>query len=551
MYLALYRKYRPQKFSEVIGQNVIIKTLENSIKNDRINHAYLFTGPRGTGKTTVAKIFAKIVNCSNLNGVETCEKCASCVQYNNKQNIDIIEIDAASNNGVDEIRELREKVNLVPSVGKYKVYIIDEVHMLTTSAFNALLKTLEEPPKHIIFILATTEPHKIPMTILSRCQRFDFKKISNEQINSKLKNICSVEKVNISDGALNLITKYSDGCMRDSLSLLDKVINYKNDLIEEDDIHDIYGSVDVDEIFTLAESISDSDIISIFKKIDEFYENGKNFIKIIELLIDFYKNMLIFDIKSDFYDKNLKNKYEKLYKKIDNEGIYKNIEILLDMLKMSKISSDYKLIFEISMIKILKKNSELQKNDQNYVKNNQNDQKNDQNYQENAKNIKNTKNLRIDNIDKIKKIRINNALAKFNKKELLVFKKEIEKINVEKINSKYTSIISLIQDGDLKVKGDNYLIYVYKVHNLEELFNSSLKQIESVLYELYKNQYKPIAIYSDEWDEIKTKYNKDIKENKNSYVYINEEENIQDNSKKEIVKKNSLENEFDDIIMYE
>ena len=186
MYQALYRKYRPKTFEDVVGQQVIIKTLTNSILNNKITHAYLFTGPRGTGKTSIAKIFAQIVNCESPEKITPCNKCVSCTQNINKQNTDIIEIDAASNNGVDEIRDLRDKVSLVPSYGKYKVYIIDEVHMLTTAAFNALLKTLEEPPKHIIFILATTEPHKIPATILSRCQRFDFKKISINDIKKRI-----------------------------------------------------------------------------------------------------------------------------------------------------------------------------------------------------------------------------------------------------------------------------------------------------------------------------------------------------------------------------
>ena len=201
MYQSLYRKYRPQNFDEVIGQQVIVKTLKNTIVNHRLGHAYLFTGPRGTGKTTIAKIFAKKINCSNLKETITWNFCESCQQILNKKSVDIIEIDAASNNGVDEIRELRSKANLVPTVGKYKVYIIDEVHMLTTGAFNALLKTLEEPPSHVVFILATTEPHKIPTTIISRCQRFDFKKIAQRDMIAGLKKIALEEKIVIEENA--------------------------------------------------------------------------------------------------------------------------------------------------------------------------------------------------------------------------------------------------------------------------------------------------------------------------------------------------------------
>jgi len=189
MYQALYRKYRPKSFDDVVGQDVIVKTLSKAILNNMVSHAYLFAGPRGTGKTTIAKIFAKILNCENLSETTPCEECITCIQMNTNQNIDVIEIDAASNNGVDEIREIRNKVGLVPANSKYKVYIIDEVHMLTNQAFNALLKTLEEPPRHIIFIFATTEAHKIPQTILSRCQRFDVKRITNKQNVARLKHL--------------------------------------------------------------------------------------------------------------------------------------------------------------------------------------------------------------------------------------------------------------------------------------------------------------------------------------------------------------------------
>ena len=247
MYQTLYRKYRPLNLDEVVGQQVIVKTLKNAILNNQLSHAYLFTGPRGTGKTSIAKILARTINCTNLNDTTPCNKCVNCTQ-NLNQPVDIIEIDAASNNGVDEIRELKSKVNLVPTINKYKVYIIDEVHMLTTGAFNALLKTLEEPPAHIIFILATTEPHKIPMTILSRCQRFDFKRISNRDLVKRLKYVVDQEKIKIEENCLEEIARLSNGGMRDALSILDQVNAYADDQIKIEQIHEINGTLTPVEI---------------------------------------------------------------------------------------------------------------------------------------------------------------------------------------------------------------------------------------------------------------------------------------------------------------
>ena len=252
-YLALYRKYRPVDFNNVYGQEEVVTVLKNAIVTGKISHAYLFCGPRGTGKTTIAKIVARLVNCDNLINGNPCGKCYNCLNYLNSN--DIVEIDAASNNGVDEIRELRDKVNLVPSNAKYKVYIIDEVHMLTMQAFNALLKTLEEPPSHVIFILATTEPHKIPLTISSRCQKFRFSKISDDKIVDRLKDICYCENISIDDDALYEIARLSDGGMRDAINILDKLVAYSNGNITIDDVYKVNGSVSYNDLYNLLNNI--------------------------------------------------------------------------------------------------------------------------------------------------------------------------------------------------------------------------------------------------------------------------------------------------------
>ena len=241
-YLALYRKYRPADFNSVYGQEEVVTVIKNAIFSNKISHAYLFCGPRGTGKTTIAKIIARMINCHNLSDIGVpCGECQSCLNFNNSS--DVVEIDAASNNGVDEIRELRDKVNLVPTYGKYKIYIIDEVHMLTTQAFNALLKTLEEPPAHVIFILATTEPHKIPLTIASRCQKFRFSKINDSLIADRLKEIAGYENIEIDNDALFEIARLADGGMRDAINILDQLVAYSNSKITLDEEDNVYKTL--------------------------------------------------------------------------------------------------------------------------------------------------------------------------------------------------------------------------------------------------------------------------------------------------------------------
>ena len=270
MHKALYRVYRPQKFEDVVGQEHITKTLRNQIENNNIGHAYLFSGTRGTGKTSTAKIFARAVNCLESIEQEPCNECEVCKDILHDNIMDVVEIDAASNNSVDDIRELRENVKYSPTKAKYKVYIIDEVHMLSQGAFNALLKTLEEPPSYVIFILATTEPHKIPATILSRCQRFDFKRVTVKDITSRMKKICVEENIEVEEKALNLIARNSQGALRDALSILDQCISFGDNKIEYKDVVELLGTVNVEQLFDLAQYIINQDTKESLKILNEF-----------------------------------------------------------------------------------------------------------------------------------------------------------------------------------------------------------------------------------------------------------------------------------------
>ena len=354
-YKALYRTYRPQTFNDVKGQEVVVKTLQNAIINNKISHAYLFSGPRGTGKTSIARIFAKALNCANVFEGEPCDKCISCDEISQGISPDVIEIDAASNNGVDEIRDIREKVKFLPSGSKYKIYIIDEVHMLSGGAFNALLKTLEEPPKHVIFILATTEPQKLPATIISRCQRFEFKALSVAEISERLRTICELEDVAISEEALNTISESADGAMRDALSILDQAISYGNKNVQMEDINGVTGSLSFDKVFNLASAIEKKDVHATIESINELISAGKEVGKIINSLLVFYRDVLLYkSVGNSGYTKYVftKEQFQEFCLNIPVSKIMYLVDILSDIQNKVKVSSTPNVFLEIALIKM-------------------------------------------------------------------------------------------------------------------------------------------------------------------------------------------------------
>ena len=357
MHKALYRVYRPKNFSDVIGQEHIVRTLKNQIENNNVGHAYLFCGTRGTGKTSTAKIFSRAVNCTNLHNDEPCNECENCREILEDKTMDVVEIDAASNNSVDDIRELRENVKYSPAKAKYKVYIIDEVHMLSQGAFNALLKTLEEPPSYVIFILATTEPHKIPATILSRCQRFDFKRVTVKDISSRMRYICEKEGIEADEKALNLIARNSQGALRDALSILDQCISFEGNKISYNDVIELLGSVNIEQLFDLAESIIKEDTRKSLQILNDFIIWGKDVRNLVNNLIDHFRNLMVCKISNDLDEIiSLPEETIDLLKQqaetIDTNNLIRILNILSEAQDGMKISSNPRVLMEVTMMKI-------------------------------------------------------------------------------------------------------------------------------------------------------------------------------------------------------
>ncbi len=350
-YLALYRKYRSTNFEEVYGQKTIIQTLKNALKENKIAHAYLFSGPRGTGKTSIARLFAKALNCEENIG-EICNSCSNCIEISEGSSPDVIEIDAASNSGVDEVRNLIDKVKYAPTKSRYKVYIIDEVHMMSNSAFNALLKTLEEPPSYVVFILCTTELYKVLPTIVSRCQRYEFKKLSDEELTSLLKNVLSKENINYEEEAISEIVELSNGGARDALSILDQTISFSGTSLHAKDIESLFGLTTKKEKITLLEFIKNKDSKGLLKLYDTLINRNIDLVRFTNELLSLLKDALI--AKKLNNDKNI---YLSLINKYFNEEEENNmIQILLDLLKEFRISNNPSLLFELSLLKIIEEN---------------------------------------------------------------------------------------------------------------------------------------------------------------------------------------------------
>ena len=485
-YKVLYRKYRPQNFDEVVGQDNTIKLLKDSIADNKISHAYIFSGPRGTGKTSTAKIFAKAINCLHNDNGNPCGKCDACNNY--KYASDIYEIDAASNNGVDQIREIIDSVKLTPVSSKYKVYIIDEVHMLSTSAFNALLLTLEEPPSHVVFILATTNIESVPITILSRCQRMDFKKISNADLFKKMKEISKLEKINITDEAIQEIAYCADGGLRDALSILDQ-LSKKDEKITDETVLDSIGVISNKSISELVNSIEEGNVDSVLDFIASARSKATDYKSLVRKVIDNIKEKCI-DIKKN---QAFSNVGYSNYKKMSFE--------LANTLYKSNVSIDSYSMLELILLDYISAHA----NDDVITIKTSNEVKIEDPILEN--NEKNEKNYFPGNNFELIDIRINNCFALAKKQKLTENKPKWSEY-IENVASK--KIKGMLMDTDIVLSSENIIVIKTDLEENAQLINDNLLEISEEFKKAFDLDYLFIAVHNDYWDKKVEEY----KENK-------------------------------------
>lgn len=512
-YKVLYRKYRPTTFDEMVGQKYSIEMLKNAVKNDRISHAYIFTGPRGTGKTSTAKIFAKTINCEHPKEGVPCGTCNSC--QNIHHNADIIEIDAASNNGVDEIRELINNVKIAPSYSKYKVYIIDEVHMLSQSAFNALLLTLEEPPSHIVFILATTNIESVPITILSRCQRYDFKKLSDEELSNHLKKVSDLEKISITDEAIEEIAYLSEGGCRDALSILNQ-LSTSNDSIDLNTVLNNYGSVSMIQIQNIVKYYLENSYEQLKNVFDSMEKSSMDYKVFLKKLID-----RLFKEAVEFKTKNNNEEYLKL-----KDTIFE----LNDLINRVNINVDpFSLIFLV-LIKnvnicgvnsnVLTDNTKVEYENTTIrkplleAKTETIQESKEKNVDENQIDVSMPDQKHIDYLEQLKRVRVNNCFAEADKSLLLSSKEKWLQFNNSL--SPTDEIKSIVIDSELVLASSTINIIIDNQESIVDRFNNILEKIEAKYEEVIRNKIRFIAVSSNDWDKEKKEYIKNMKE---KYVY--------------------------------
>ena len=505
MYQALYRKYRPLEFEDVVGQNVIVNTLKNAVVYNHISHAYLFSGPRGTGKTTIAKIFARAVNCLDSKDGLACGKCKNCQYSFSKECMDIIEIDAASNNGVDEIRELRNNVNILPSELKYKVYIIDEVHMLSIGAFNALLKTIEEPPSHVIFVLATTDPQKIPATIISRCQWYTFKKISNNDIVKRLRQIVDNEEITVDNTVLEKIAEASDGGLRDAIGLLDKLRAYSTGAISLDDFYEINGQVNDIELDELQKMIFSNNVKEVLFKVEKYYQDGKNLVQVLKQLM-----LLIKDELFDYYvnDKSLI---------ADEDVMVGFLNLLNNEIVNIKKADDVKLSVEITLLhyidtNIKKSNGKISEtinkplDNKTIVKVQKEEVSVVSNPTIEEKNVVSHEKVDFSKVKELMLIRARNTMIEALKTELTKEQNNLNAFNDYTFDQNNGYLACELLDGTVRAASNSSIILSYDYESMiEKMYNHIDKLIE--FYNKISNNNKTIAlITNEEWNNLKNEY---------------------------------------------
>ena len=534
-YKVLYRKYRPDSFDSVVGQDYTVKMLKNAIVTGKNAHAYIFTGPRGTGKTSSAKIFAKALNCENPVDGNPCGKCASCLSF--YESPDIIEIDAASNNGVDEIRELINNVKLVPSNSKYKVYIIDEVHMLSTSAFNALLLTLEEPPSHVVFILATTDIQNVPITILSRCQRFDFKPVNMDSMVERLKFVCKQEKIKIDDDAINEIALISAGGMRDALGMLDQ-LSSEDSKITIDRVSSYFGSVSVKRVDELLEALGNNEASSVIEIIGDIAKSGNNYAVFVKKLIEeLRKYAIAIKTSNKFYGLSFDDIYNLIFDLNEclgniniNVDPYSLIEIVL--LKYIRGSSA-----KNENILIVKEEKSIEGNISESVEKADISAKKDDEEASNLAVEEKPKKKRVINKSKVEfdiNIRINNTFVDCSKEK----KKEISSLWVDFMNylmNEDRNMVSLLADTEILAASDRYILIKSNIESTNKLINDSIKDLEKYYSNYSGNNVKFAAVDESLWKKETEKYRMNMK-NKVEYNYI-EEDSTEKKSDQQIVEK--------------